>query len=363
MVDPPCQGGHGLSSTLPHLDLADPFFDSLKADYAEFAEWFAKKKDQEAWVLREGGHLVAFLYLKLEVGPLADVVPARPALRRLKAGTLKVDARGTRLGERFVKIILDEALRQDAAEVYTTVFPKHETLIKILTAWGFERVGTKPSDNGVEDVLVRRVSPTGRGIRHDYPFIYVVGAYKYLLAIKPEYHTRLFPDSKLRTERDHVIQDVAHTNSIFKIYISWSPEAPALRPGDILVIYRMKDPSATSAHYSSVATSLCVVDLVQRAADFTSEADFISKGAAYSVFDEHELRDFWRKQRDRLTVIRMTYNAALAKRPTRKQLIEEAGLNPNDRWTVLNLTDSVFAEILRLGHADERLVVHQARVR
>lgn len=339
------------------LDLADPFFDSLKADYREFADWFARKKDQEAWVLRDGAHLLAFLYLKIEDGPLADVAPAQPALRRLKAGTLKVDAHGTRLGERFVKLILDEALRLGVVEVYTTVFPKHEALLKLLTTWGFERVGTKTTANGVEDVMVRRLVPTGRGIHHDYPFIHASGGLKYLLAIKPEYHTRLFPDSKLRTEPSGVIQDVAHTNSIFKIYISWSPDAPSLKKGDILVIYRMKDPNAASAHYSSVATSLCVVDRVQRAADFASEQDFIAKCAAYSVFDEVELRSFWRKSRDKLTVLRMTYNAALPKRPTRKQLIDDAGLNPSDRWTVLNLTDPMFAAILRLGHADERLVV------
>lgn len=114
------------------IDLNDPFFDSLKADYREFPEWFARKHDNEAWVLREEKRVLAFLYLKEEVGPLDDVAPSRPTARRLKAGTMKVDAQGTRLGERFLRLMFDEALERQVTETYVTVFPKHEGLVKLL---------------------------------------------------------------------------------------------------------------------------------------------------------------------------------------------------------------------------------------
>lgn len=341
------------------IDLIDPFFDSLKADYAEFSEWFARKHDSEAWILREGDKVLAFLYLKEEAEALDDVDPPRPPLARLKAGTMKVDAHGTRLGERFLKLMFDEALDRRVEEIYVTVFPRYEGLTKLLVQWGFEKQGTKSTPNGVEDVYVRTMRWAARNTHKDYPFMNVAGRRKHLLAIYPEFHTRLFPDSKLRTESNEIIRNVSHTNSIFKVYIGWSPGISQLQSGDIAVIYRTKEQS-TAAWYGSVATSVCVIDKVKRGPEFTSEQEFIERCASYSVFSEDELRGYWRKRRADLTAVRMTYNFALPKRPNRKTLIESAGLDASERWSVLSLTDQQFRTILRLGQADERLVVDQA---
>jgi L-amino acid N-acyltransferase YncA len=342
------------------IDLTDPFFDSLKADYSEFAEWFAGKRDKEAWVLRENDKILAFLYLKEETEALDDVEPPRPPLRRLKAGTMKVDAHGTRLGERFLRLMFDEALERQVKEIYVTVFPKHEGLTSLLSRWGFVKQGTKSTANGVEDVYIRNMRWTGSSIYKEYPFMNVAGRRKYLLGIYPEFHTRLFPDSKLRTEFNEIIRNVSHTNSIFKVYIGWSQAISRLQPGDVAVIYRTKDDKASSGWYSSVATSVCVIDRVKRGPEFASEQEFIERCASYSVFTEDELRGYWRERRDSLTAVRMTYNFALPKRPNRKALIEGAGLDGSERWNVLSLTDQQFRVILRLGQADERLVVDQA---
>lgn len=339
------------------LNLDDPFFTSLKEDYREFPAWFAKKGKEDAWVLREQGRLLAFLYLKPEDGALNDVDPPRPAARRLKAGTLKVEPHGTRLGERFIRLILEEALQREVDEVYTTVFAKHAKLVELLQRWGFVDAGKKASTNGEERVMVRSMRYGARGAHWDYPYVAARGARKFLLAILPEFHTRLFPDSKLRTETGDIIRDTAHTNSILKIYIAFSEGAAQLRPGDVVVIYRTRDPKANSAWYSAVATSVCVVDKVRAGTSFTSEEEFVSKCAGYSVFDERELRDFWRTRRSTLTALRMTYNLALPKRPNRKALIEEVGLDGNLRWNVVSLTEPQFKAILRLGQADGRLIV------
>lgn len=343
------------------LDVDDPFFDSLRADYAEFREWFARKSGEEAWIVRgEGGGLCGFLYLKLENDALADIAPERPTAKRLKAGTMKVEAHGTRLGERFVRLILDQALAAEVEEVYVTVFPKHQALIDLLTRWGFKAVGKKTSANGTEEVLARSLTFGGGNIHEEYPFVNIHGRRACLLGIFPEFHTRLFPDSKLNTETDEVIQDVSHTNSIFKIYIAWSAAAAKLAPGDLLVIYRTKDKNAKSAWYSSVATSVCVIDKVLDATGFAGEQDFVDRCLSYSVFSEDELRKFWRQRRRDLVAIRMVYNFALPKRPTRKALIEVACLDGDERWNVLFLTRDQLMHILRLGQADERLVVDQA---
>jgi hypothetical protein len=83
------------------INLADPFFDSLKADYAEFSDWFVRKAaaNDTAYVFQDdAGTIDCFLYLKIEDGVVTDTVPPLPPARRVKVGTLKINAHGTKLG-------------------------------------------------------------------------------------------------------------------------------------------------------------------------------------------------------------------------------------------------------------------------
>ena len=58
--------------------------------------------------------------------------------KRLKISTLKVDDRGKRIGEAFIKIIMQKALQEKVEEVYITVFKKHTRLIELLNEYGFK---------------------------------------------------------------------------------------------------------------------------------------------------------------------------------------------------------------------------------
>ena len=53
--------------TFGEIDLSDPFFDSLKADYDQFEDWFSRKSEEYAFVqYNEQGKLTGFLYFKIE---------------------------------------------------------------------------------------------------------------------------------------------------------------------------------------------------------------------------------------------------------------------------------------------------------
>lgn len=57
------------------INLADPFFDSLKTDYAEFTTWFGRKAvaNDKAYVFQDDtGAIDGFLYLKIEDGTVDD---------------------------------------------------------------------------------------------------------------------------------------------------------------------------------------------------------------------------------------------------------------------------------------------------
>lgn len=144
-----------------NIDISDPFFDSLKESYAEFSDWFNRKNDEYAYVSTYGGKVIAFLYLKLEdeKEPYPGMNPPFRPCKRLKIGTFKVEASGFRLGERFLKIVFDNAVQFNVDEVYVTIFDKDDEtrrLMQTLEKWGFVKYGTNA---GVRDL--RGVSRCG----------------------------------------------------------------------------------------------------------------------------------------------------------------------------------------------------------
>ena len=113
------------------VSLSDPFFNSLKQDYKEFPEWFKRKSSETAYVQYTDDILSGFMYLKIEDGEAEDIEPILPSKRRIKIGTLKVDAHWTKLCERMVKKAIDSAIVNNVQELYVTIFPKHKPLISL----------------------------------------------------------------------------------------------------------------------------------------------------------------------------------------------------------------------------------------
>lgn len=342
------------------IDLSDSFFDTLKGDYPEFSEWFSKKSKTgaKAYIKKnEKGLLQAFLYLKQETEEVTDVTPPMPAANRLKVGTLKIEAHNTKLGEGFIKKIMQCATYIQADEIYVTVFPKHEPLIKLLKRYGFIEYGTKGQEDNPELVFVKKMNTLSGDVLLDYPFVHTIGKRKFVLAINPEYHTPLFPDSILNTEqrnKDYLVRDVAHTNSIHKIYLSYMTGLDQLQRGDILLIYRTKD-NKGSANYRSVISSICVVEEVKTTEDFASIEEYLKYTNSYSIFQESTLRTLY--SRPKLVIIKMTYNVAFNKRVIRKELIDKIGLRSDIYWGFFQITDEQFNDIIELGNIDESIIV------
>ena len=125
------------------IDLHDPFFDSLKRDYPGFDDWFGRKKDEPAFAQYENANLIGLLYLKMEYQCVNDVEPNIHAERILKVGTFKIEAHGTKMGEQFIKIIMDYAINEAVDVCYVTIYEKHSSLISLVQKFGFEQYGVK----------------------------------------------------------------------------------------------------------------------------------------------------------------------------------------------------------------------------
>ena len=344
------------------IDLNNPFFDSLRASYPEFDEWYNKKAaaGATAYCYYVDNELKDFLYLKIEEEELSDLTPALPAKKRLKVGTFKVDNedRHTTRGERFMKKIMDKAIAEDVDEIYVTMFPTEELqgLIRMFEKFGFSHIADKPHEGGnAEYVLIKDMTTHVDDFKLDYPFVKKASSNKYVLSIVPEFHTHLFPDSILKNEKKYdLIQDVSETNSIYKIYLCWMQDTRNLKAGDKLIIYRTSDEEG-KAYYRSVCTSVCTVCEVKTYRDFENEEEFIKYTNRYSVFKEHELRR-WYKNKKYFIVIKMVYNIAFTKKVINMVMKEQVGLNPK-YWGFFKLTDAQFDKLLELGEIDERYII------
>ncbi|MBE6442293.1 MAG: N-acetyltransferase [Desulfovibrio desulfuricans] len=342
------------------VDLSDPFFDSLKESYREFSDWFQRKSNETAYVSYDSnGKLQAFLYLKKEDGPIIDINPPLNTAC-LKVGTFKIIAHGTKLGERFVKIIVDATLSLGLRIAYVTIFNEHKSLIKILETYGFLKRGTKNTTNGEEDVYIKDMQYLSGDTNLDYPVVNSQNRQKWLMSIYAPYHTDLFPDSRLKTERNLVIQDCSHTNSIHKVYVGAYRDFPKFKPGDCIVIYRcVERDSKKPAWFGSVATSLCVAEEILPARDFPNSDAFVTYCKKYSVLDENNLRR--RYNNFGTYALRMSYNLAFPKRPTLRELVEGRIVpHPSTRvyMGLQLLTDDKFQKIIELGGVREGFVIY-----
>jgi hypothetical protein len=338
------------------ISLDDEFFDSLKTDYNEFTTWFNKKTsdNKHAFTLYEDNNLMAFLYLKIEEEIDKDISPQLKSKKRLKVGTFKIDAHGTKLGERFIKKIFDVAVFKKIDEIYVTIFAKHENLINLLTTFGFSQHGNKTTSNGVELVFIKKLFNIKNDILKDYPIVQTEHKKKFVLSISPKFHTKLFSDSILHNESVDILKDTSYTNSIHKIYICAMQGVQNFSNGDLVLIYRTSDGQG-SARFRSVVTSLCVIEEVLNINSFDTEEKFLKYCEPYSIFTVEELRGFYKTKRYPFT-IKMTYNIAFKKRVTNGQLQDNFGILP-DYWGVFNITDKQFNQIIKAGEVDESIII------
>ena len=300
------------------IDLDDSFFQSLKEDYPGFDKWFLRKYDEEAYITvnSHNGRLLSFLYLKVEDEQenYADISPVFQPKKRLKVGTFKVISNGFRLGERFLKIIFDNALKNKVDEIYVTIYDRRDEqkrLIALMEKWGFEYWGKK----GEENVYVRNFTPNFSiaNINKTYPYI-SKSKDIFIVPIYPEYHTELLPDSILNTESpEDFIEDSPHRNGISKVYVSRALE-PHPKKGDVLVFYR------TGGYYEGVVSTIGIVTDIKET--FSSEEEFIKHCLRGSVFSEKSLKSMWNYRQTKPFVVSFLYVYSFPKRINMKRLIE-----------------------------------------
>ena len=293
------------------VDLQNSFFNSFREDYQGFDKWFNKKADEISYICYSNIALSAFLYIKTEDENenYFDIVPIFKPKKRLKIGTFKVTSNGFKIGERFLKIIFDNAIKAKVDEIYVTIFEKSSEqirLINLLEEWGFEKWGVKKSTG--EIVLTKNFDRNQEinlaAPKKCFPFI-SQDSKVFIVPIYPAYHTDLFPE---------FIENKPHRNALSKVYISRS-HFKALNSGDIVVFYM------TGGIYKGVVTTVGIVESVTTS--IPNLETFITLCKKRSVFTDEQLKEHWNYYPNfKPFVVKFIYSYTFRKRPNLQWLID-----------------------------------------
>lgn len=335
-----------------NVNVNDSFFDSFRKSYDNFDQWFNRKFNEEAYICRSDAEkILGFLYLKTEDESenYSDIEPIFSPKRRLKVGTFKVESTGFRLGERFIKIIFDNALKRKIDEIYVTLFDDREELVALedlFYRWGFVFHGYKNNGEKREKVLKKFLHTIDYSLSpmQNFPNI-SYSCNKFIVPILPQYHTTLLPDSQLKNEnRIDFLGKEAHRYALQKVYISWAPTNGA-KPGDIIIFYRMGWPGENKK-YTSVVSSVAIVDEIIE--NVKSENDLFNMCKNRSVFSTAELKAFWAKKHNNLKILKFIFVKSLSKRLILGYLWDNNIIPaPNGPRSFTRISDTQFDMIMR----------------
>jgi len=332
------------------IDVNSSFFDSLREDYngAAFNAWFQRKSEESAYVFENNSGIQGFLYLKTEDEnekyPYFE--PTLSSKKRLKVGTFKINSSGLRLGERFLKIIFDNAKLRNVDEVYVTLFENKRkevaNLKGLMEQWGFNKKGFNTKNGEIYLVKDMRQYDCLKSPKYNYPLVKEKHKISFLPLLSA-YHTRLFPDLHLKNENMRLYTDEACRYAIEKIYVcGW--KNINLNPGDLMCVYRMSD------YYKSYRSVVSGIAILNEIVNPTNVEDFVKECKNKSVFSEKELRDFYKGGKYR-TIIKVLFLESFDNKINLRTLWDDGIIEmdgPGPRINTL-IDDNKYDEILKLG--------------
>lgn len=357
------------------IDLNDPFFDSLKADYPgsdstpAFADWFPRKAQEgrTALVFNDDDGLGAFVCIKSETESIILQGRILPKITRCKISTIKIAERfrGQRLGEGAIGLVLWKWQQLGHEEIYVTAFDKQDVLISQLSKFGFEKIGY--NENG-EGVYIRSRQHVDYSDPYKcFPFINPYFKNAGYLLIYDYYHDTMFPYSELKnTLQNYVALNVR--NGLSKIYVGSQYTPPPYKIGEPIFIYRIHTGEGQKK-YKSCITSFCVVTsiiAVKRNGRYLMTFDtLLRKIGNKSVFDPAELKTQYDNERHMFVVEMLYYGYFGEGHNINMDTLETNGYWSNAHGGVypalIRLTPDEFKQILRDGGKDvSNVIIDQA---
>lgn len=237
---------------LYEINKSQTFFDSLRASYDGFDNWFQKcaEEQRKCWCIEdEENNVVAICIYKEEHDVALTDNGDITSGSILKLCTFKVDtkARGKKLGERLMYIAFDYCVKNNIDWVYLHTYGEEQkTLVGLCEEYGFSLLGKYKGD----DVYIKPMklmdnsASTLDSLIKYYPyFVDHADVKKFIIPIRPKYHEDLFPDFSCMKgslfEKDQNLYS-CQGNTIKKAYLCHS-KIKGIQRGDIVLFYRSHD--------------------------------------------------------------------------------------------------------------------------
>jgi GNAT superfamily N-acetyltransferase len=344
------------------LSLADPIFQSIRADYPGFDKWFDKCRSdhRECWVLELDGEIAGLVIRKDEAHGEAGTEGAGPKILKLCTFKVAEKYQGEKFGELLLKKALWFAQHNKYDLTYLTAYPKQAFLIDLLSYYGFKRTKTQP--NG--ELVLEKAFAAGRlpslvedaftFDREHYPrFHDGKGIRKFCVPIKPDYHRRLFPEIAFGEKLPlfpHESLVLAHGpripgNTIRKVYLCRS-NITRLRPGDLIFFYMSKDEKY--AYSQSITT----VGIVEQVANVCSTEEIVRQTAKRSVFTAEALEEMEASRSLPVKMIDFLLIGHTEKPTLLSVLVKEGIFSGRPPQSITELSEEQYAKLrphLRLG--------------
>jgi len=271
--------------TLTH-QLAESFFDSIRAGYDGFDDWFRRKamEGRRAWVYRDGADqtIAAICIYAIQTDEAVTDDGKVLAGHALKLCTFKVGetVRGRKVGELFLRAAFKYATNHQCESIFLHANNSQQTqLTALIEDFGFRYAGRYQ-----RDAVYVKAHPIDPPALQMEPFKYVQLYYphyisgdevqKFLVPIQPQFHDILFPDYQ---DPGHALPDShpqRHVGNAIKLaYLCHTPSKQP-RPGDIVLFYRSRDMRAL--------TTLGVVESYEWSGSADEIARIVSRRTVYS---------------------------------------------------------------------------------
>ena len=332
------------SPSVADLDINDKIFDTLKANYPEFTEWFMRMqiKKRPCAVFYDANHNIAALMIyKLEDEEIKLKENNIPKTRRLKISTFIVTMNGYKFGEALIKIAVDECIKENVNCMYLTHFvDENDSLVYLIKEYGFTCVGL--NDRG-EHIFIKLLRPERANNNKITDFVkfnmkYFPSFYdgpkvnKFIIPIKWTFYKRLF-QSPMEILQGYPLSSI---NSIEKAYISHS-NISSINAGDILLFY--------ISHKKSSISDLGIAKIIRSENDTQKISTIIGKR---SVYTEQELKNDSGKR----LIIKFNHIFKL-KNPVKYEILFKENILNGPPQSILQIDDGKYEKIKKIGDIDE----------
>lgn len=327
--------------------LTSEFFNSLRAAYPAFDNWFRSKARDgvKAWVAWEQPRVLGAICIYNQQDNetiTADGLALAGAALKLSTFKVGPSVRGQKIGELFLKA----AFRYATSNRLENIFihgdvDQHKFLFELLEDFGFVRVGVHPGADSRDAVYLKRhpINPPPSPLdafeylRAYFPhFRQEPSIRKFIVPIRPQFHSILFPDYEPPQRALFRPTNVAG-NAIKLAYLSHA-QTKKISRGDIVLFYRSADERAV--------TSFGVVEYYEPHKDPALIASHVRRRTVYSMPEIEEMA----KKSTKVMLFRLVKHF---NQPVSQSWLESNGILKGPPQSIVALSHDSFERILAHG--------------